>query len=562
MGPRRLHLAAAQLLMARLLPKRVVLYAVNLFLFFLLAIFFLPVALAKGLGSAVGLAVLVMAVRSRTSTENNLVSPAPLLQRWLLISVLILLAAAQTALLYFGFANPFRLHTLPGSTVFVDGNFFAKTPELAAGERKKDLPSPENIRPWLTPRETCHYLRWDTHEIKVTKKWYVDADRSPESIQIVSVDFGQLWKPGQAFSRWQMTSELKALFKIDYGAGVQTPEATTNGPGSAPAAAAFNEADFRNIIEQWDEIWTNAMDQKDVIGHKRTDPYLAAIQIVSDRSTPHLDFQIRDWTGRSLKPLRPIRPIREQTPNPTGQTPNPLTSLREDVFGQLLTELGIPEKINLPPAKAELAELALRMSSEVDALVETAQPNLANITRTLNELEKLAVNAATNNQLDVAVTAQQQITKAVLQVATASNPERRASLVSELQRVRNAVEKAIQEKSGKGRIYLHIIDESQRAPAAAVAEKLTSAGFAIVGTYNVGGRAQVPNVTEIRFFTYPEPTTTKQSADAIVELLQTANAGTARASYIIPSERDRERSSDIATHLEIWFARDSLKALK
>jgi len=546
--------------MARLL--RVFLYAANLFFFLLLTIFFLPIALAKSLGTAVGLAVIVLLLGSRNSRENNQSSSTPGHRRWLLGAVLLLAAAFQAALLYAGFANPFRLRALPGSTVFVDGNFFRKTSDLAGDERKRDLPSPENIRPWLTPRETCHYLRWDTHEIKVSKQWYVTADRSPESAQTVSVDFGKLWNPAQAFGRWQMTSELKPLYKIGYGAGAQTPDATTSGPTAAPASSAFNESDFRNIIEQWDEIWINALDQKDVIGHKRSDPYLAAIQIVSDRSTPHLDFQIRDWAGRSLKPLRPIRPIREQTPKADGKAPNPLTSLREDVFEQLLAELGIPEKINLPPATAELVELALRISSEVDALVETAQADTGNITRTLNELEKLAVSAATNNQLAVAVTAQQHITKTLLHVATASNPERRTGLVTELQRVRNAVEKAIQEKSGKGRVYLHITDESQRAPSGKLAERLKAAGFAIVDTYNVGGRAPIPSMVEVRFFTYPEPAATKQSADAVVELLQTAAIAPARASYVIPSERDRERSSDIATHFEIWFARDSFEDKK
>jgi hypothetical protein len=544
--------------MARLLPKRVVLYAVNLFFALLLALFFLPVSLAKILGIAVAFALVVMVSGGRTSADGDSGSPARRLRGWLLAAGLILFAIVQAAVLYAGFANPFRLRALPGSTVFVDGTFFIRTPDLAGQDRKKDLPSPENIRPWLTPRETCHYLRWDAHEIRITKKWYVTADRSQESAQTVWIDLAKLGKPGQAFAQWQMTSELKALFKIDYGIGPQAADTPANSPGSA-VSSAFNESDFRNIVEQWDEIWTKAMDQKDIIGPKRTDPYLAAIQIVSDRSTPHLDFQIRDWTGRSVKPLRPIRPIREQTPTADGSMPNPLTSLREDVFGQLLAELGIPEKINLLPATAEVAELALRISSDVDTLLETPQAGTTNITRTLAELEKLATIATQNGQLEVAVTAQQQITAALLRVATASNPERRTGLVSELQTVRNTVEKAIQEKSGKGRVYLHLSDESQRAPAEKVAEKLKAAGFVIASTYNIGGRAQIPSMTEVRFFTYPEPATTKQSADAIVELLKTANAGPARTAYIIPSERDRERSSDIATHFEIWFARDSFQ---
>src|SRR5260370_28564484 len=118
-----------------------------------------------------------------------------------------------------GYTNSCRIWAIAGSTVVIDGKFYEGTPDLIEAERQptKGLTSPENMRPWFTPRENRHYLRWDTHEIKITKKWYVDAERSQESVQNVSVNLWKLWNPQKAFEKWKMNSEQKPYLKIDYG---------------------------------------------------------------------------------------------------------------------------------------------------------------------------------------------------------------------------------------------------------------------------------------------------------------------------------------------------------
>ncbi len=74
---------------------------------------------------------------------------------------------------------------------------------------------------------------------------------------------------------------------------------------------------------------------------------------------------------------------------------------------------------------------------------------------------------------------------------------------------------------------------------------------------NVGGRAYIPDTAEVRFFAFPNPPATKKAAVDIVEILKNNGVSKVRPSYVIPNERDRQQSSDIDTHFEIWFARDS-----
>ena len=83
--------------------------------------------------------------------------------------------------------------------------------------------------------------------------------------------------------------------------------------------------------------------------------------------------------------------------------------------------------------------------------------------------------------------------------------------------------------------------------------------FAVIGIQNVGGRAYIPDTAEVRFFAFPNPPETKRAAETIVEILKSPPNGISkvRASYVTPSDRDKTMSSDIDTHFEIWFARDS-----
>jgi hypothetical protein len=567
----------------------------------LLSFFFLPDSLVKVLGSAAGVALGILGLKSLNPRETENVARSSRYRTWL-IATLMVAGIVQAAILGIGFAFPCKITAIPGSTVLIDGKFLERTPDLTEEERKetKDLFSPDNIRPWLTPRLNSHYLRWDTHEIKITKKWYVDAERSQESVQNVSVDLARLWNPKEAFRKWVMKTEQKALLKIDYGGlGKQVSEAPDE--DSAAVDSVFKEPQIRDVVEEWDKVWTTAMDQKDLIGHKRTEPYVAAIQLVEDRSTPHFEFQIRDWTDRPLKPLNPIRPMQQRSAG-SDQLSDSLTSIREEVFAQLLDELGIPERISFAPATNQLAALSQQLVTAVEtsdalptvtpASTSSPPPNpdvsplpsaspastavvssspsasampspspaptaivLSGPVSVVQKLQKVATDAAKNNQLEVAVAAQQQL-KAAISQATKSPSDRTLKLVNALEQSQDVVARAIKEKGVRGRVYVHIADESQREPAKKIAEPLTTNNhFAVVGIQNVGGRAYIPDTAEVRYFADLE--VTKQAATEITAALSKANIPKPRPIYVKPSAREIQESTDINTHFEIWFARDS-----
>ncbi len=527
-----------------------VLYAVNSFLFLVLSFFFLPDGIVKVLGSAAGVALGVLGLKSLNPRETEGASTR---YRGLFVITLSVAALLQGALLLIGFFNPCRISTIPGSTVLVDGKFLARTPDpIPSGDTN-------NVVPWLTPHENQYFLRWDTHEIKVSKKWYVTNDRSQEFVQNVSVPGLQLWNPAKAFRHWRTTAELKPLFKI------------TSSPGNDKLAQAVNSA-----VQGWDFAWTKALFGGPA-DPDRTDPYEAVLQVVNG----HVELQIRDWTSQALKPLRPIHPIvHGEMGNNNDKL---LSSIRDDAFEQLLTELAIPN-VKVPEQTDELVALTETLKEQVSTAAVSAETPLPSPARTpaifpspeagfttaptgtptppatsspasanvVRQLATIATEAAKNNRLDVAITAQ----TALRQVGERQLRDR--GLARDLQQANAAVGEAIKSKGAKGRIYIHIADESQRAPARKLQDLLVKNNeFAVIGIQNVGGRAYIPDTAEVRYFAFPNPPATKQAAEEIVTILEHGGVRKPRPSYVIPSERDKRVSSDINTHFEIWFARDS-----
>jgi hypothetical protein len=599
----------ADVLDQRMPVSLVALYAINSFLFLLLSFFFLPDSIVKVLGSAAGVALGVFGLKSLNPSES---SEAPrLLQRKVIGAALIFATLVQGILLGIGFTYPCQIIALPGSTVFVDGKFLERTSEPPEDEKTTAGKgnSPENIQPWLKARKKIHFLRWEMHEIKITKKWYVDADRSQESVQNVSVDLKKLLKlaPGEAFAKWKMESEQRPHLKIDYGLGRKEDAAAPAPDSTVTGDIRFTETELKELVEVWDQIWTSALDQKDVVGHKRTEPYIAGIQLVQDRSTPYLEFQIRDWTEKPVKALRPIpttsasiyasSQLSERRAAPTEEELKRLLadSLREEVFKQLLTEIGIPEKIKPPPEVKEIASLAQKLNTEIEISAATptpapspgvgptpfasprpsaapfATPAFAptptptpmasaspNAETTVKELEVVAIKAVNDDRLEVAVSAQQQLMSALTEMEKNNSPsDKSARLKRELEASQRVVENAIRSKTSKGRVYIHVVDELQKESVGKIVETLKAAHFGVIGIQNVGGRAYIPDTAEVRFFSFPEPAATRQAADQIVNILKAAGVQRPRPSYVVPSARERQSSVDITTHFEIWFARDS-----
>src|SRR5207245_8796120 len=146
-----------------------------------------------------------------------------------------------------------------------------------------DKDSPGNIRPWLKPRSTKYWVRWDTHEVRISKRWYVDDDGSQESVQNVWVNLLKLWNPKQAFSNWIMDIKQKQVFKISYG--IQEPVTPTD---NLPFAGLV-----RSRVDDWDRLWLQGIHQESLMRINRAEPFIAALQAVEVDQTPQVKFQVR-----------------------------------------------------------------------------------------------------------------------------------------------------------------------------------------------------------------------------------------------------------------------------
>ena len=136
-----------------------VLYAANSFLFLVLSFFFMPDPIVKVVGSAAAVVLGLLGLKSLNPREADTMS---FLRRHrpLVIGALLLIALLQAALLGLGFAYPCRIVAIPGSTVTVDGKFFARTPDPTPEQRTEteNKYSPDNVLPWLTPKEERYFL--------------------------------------------------------------------------------------------------------------------------------------------------------------------------------------------------------------------------------------------------------------------------------------------------------------------------------------------------------------------------------------------------------------------
>jgi hypothetical protein len=333
----------------------------------------------------------------------------------------------------------------------------------------------------------------------------------------------------------------------------------------------------KSAVQRWDSAWNNVLGQSG--DYDRTDPYVVVLEVVEG----HVELQIHDWTKHPLKPLQVIRPIEHGETGSSLETR--LRSIRTQAFQQLLTELAISTKVPQETEETKkVADLTRVLNKQVSTGAVSAETPLPSPARTpaifpspvagftpapietltppatsspasanvVKELATIATDAAKNNRLDVAIAAQ----TALRQVG--ERQLRDPGLARDVQQANAAVGEAIKSKGPKGRIYIHIADESQREPARKLQDVLVKNNeFAVIGIQNVGGRAYIPDTAEVRFFAFPNPPATKQAAEKIVTILERGGVRKPRSSYVIPSERDKRVSSDINTHFEIWFARDS-----
>jgi hypothetical protein len=103
------------------------------------------------------------------------------------------------------------------------------------------------------------------------------------------------------------------------------------------------------------------------------------------------------------------------------------------------------------------------------------------------------------------------------------------------------------------RIYFQIADERQRSRARDVQQRLQARGYIVPGIENVGSKARIPAVSQLRFYATTEAALEEQTSrdvTDIVKILRDIGVTLDRPTQLKPSTGVRPR------HYEIWFAKD------
>jgi hypothetical protein len=117
-----------------------------------------------------------------------------------------------------------------------------------------------------------------------------------------------------------------------------------------------------------------------------------------------------------------------------------------------------------------------------------------------------------------------------------------------LQIVETSVDQSGGEKKITARIYVQIGDENQRKRATEAVHQLQKKGYIVPGIENVGGKARLPNASELRYF--ETDSVTRGDIKDIVETLGSMGIEIEVPKNPLNSSGVRPR------HYELWFGRD------
>ena len=457
------------------------------------------------------------------------------------------------------------------------------------------IDSDEPPREWLLNQRHRLHLRWDTHEIRVAKKWYVTGDWRPEASGTVTLDW---LDPMHLFKGWKMEEkELVPLIRIVSGRVLQD-DIPGHNASAPPTAPTENPPDpVRPLIASWDaDLQAALTDAPDPLSDLLLKPFVVRVEArINPDKSGTLAFGIFDLKGQQLQPFLPIS-------LPDVGDKAALEQARDDIFRQLENELQI-RGLRAPAAIASADDATTAIQMAADALrsepleksVASTEAALLPIgefigSRTVRGAQSAAVHDSLWNSAAVATEAlrlgkpesaaavAEGISKVGEAAAKVGNLQVAAAAQASLQQIaetpaapgpaspatagqiaaaQERVTQAIQSVNAQGatrnpRVYFHIAGETQRAAAQKLATALKAAGYIIPGIQNTLGRAYTPPQTEVRYF----DASAKDRAELIASQLVSAGGPAMKAVYNKPTARDIAISSDITTHFEIWFSRN------
>jgi hypothetical protein len=550
------------------------LIGVDALLFFIFYCTYLP---QSWIGPVTGTGALIGALLSyaglRLSDQRALTALHWTRGKWLSV---FLVGALLAALTWIGYVNPCIVRAPPGAQILVDGKMAATVPTIIS----------DNPFDWLANAEQRLALRWDNHEILIRKKWWMTGEWHDASVQSIEL---QWTHPRHLFEKWNAEAQLAPLLRITSDS-VLPP----NRSGPAPQADQPSLTDaWLAAVAGWDAGFQSLLSGGPDESLK---PIALKVEVrTRTDGTGTLAFGLFNWKGEILRPFLPI------TINNVSDT-SEIGSARKKVFTQLEQELQIksldfkdPQLVLAAAAEiryvtemlphdrsiaasvlsttAALPKIAKSQESRIASTEKSTQSSIWNsaavareamrlrhpdkAAQIATEISKVGEAAAGAGRIQTAEAAKSSLSDIVPPPAEGP-PD--AKVVQELDasqaRIASAIASAApQSQPVKARVYLHIAGESQRSSAAEIEKALQSAGYVVPGIQNVLGRAYIPDTAEVRYFVYPDA---KSTAEQILTVLQKKGCNDGRSSFVKPSAHDAAISTDITSHFEVWFGKNSL----
>ena len=355
----------------------------------------------------------------------------------------LILTGVVAALLGFGvligFANPCVVGGLPEATVKVDGREIANLPTNTANA---SVPQSWLRNNYATPL----LLRWEPHDIEVSKKWYVSADewKTAHTAHIeLKLHWAALrcfWWPSGMLQGWAFQSKLVPRFRLSSDARTKsaepspTPTATAGptsttmvtsipthtakttsipsgistprlGASAAPRLPPGNETLLFDDLLKNVVIWL----QDELASHlgqtttgEDTRPYvieIAAAKTAEAQESIETAFRLvwhkRDATGQIVKVYQDIVSSKVSVPD---ENISPLAAASAEIFNEILRELGMtrikPPVLPLEEIKKNLRLVRESASRPNRALAENAEAAGKALTDATAELKALTATPA------------------------------------------------------------------------------------------------------------------------------------------------------------------------
>ncbi len=549
------------------------LIGIDALLFFIFYCTYLPqswVAPVTGTGALIG--ALLSYAGLRLSDQKALTALHWTGRKWLAVLIVGSLLATLTCV---GYLTPCVVYAPPGAEIWVDGKRVATVPEIKS----------ENPIDWQTNTAQRVHLRWDPHDIQVRKKWWETGDWHEASVASIELDWTH---PRRLFAKWNATAQLTPLLRIISGL-VSSPNPTDAAPSAEPgvedgwkAAVAGWDAGLQALLAGYaDESMKPMALRVEVRARKDNSGTLnfALFSFKGEMLRPFLPFPIRDVSDRKemdqardrvfneLENELQIRSLRLEGPNLAvaaraeiqyvAQTlpQKPLVATSAESTSAALRKLASEMKLHPASANEKSTALSLWNSAAVaNEAFRLGYPEQAASVAT--EMSKVGEAAATTGRIETAKIARSSLAQ-IADVPGEGPPDIKATagLSASQSRLASAIAVATPRPGvAKPRVFLHINGESQRANARQIQTALEQGGFTVPGIQNVLGRAYIPDTAEVRYFVYPRA---QAKAGEILKILKETNCKDARSSFVKPSANDVATSTDIATHFEVWFGKNS-----